>query len=59
MGRSFRETHLGDRMRKISAKMKWIVMKDLLITGGVQAKAERPLVGDVIEIWVPDGGWTR
>lgn len=47
-------------VRKISAKLCWAVMKDLLfIAGGLQAKAERSLVGDVLEIWVPERGWTR
>lgn len=34
-------------------------MKDFLITGGLLAKAERLLAGDVLEIWVSEGGWTR
>ena len=27
--------------------------------GRLQAKAGRPFAGDVIEIWVLDGGWIR
>lgn len=54
MGGMFCETDLGDKRRKASAKMRWA-----LLTGCLQAKAGRPFAGDVIEIWVLDGGWIR
>lgn len=56
MGRNFRETDLGNKIRKTSAKMRWAVRKGLL--GHLRAEAGRSFAGDVIEIWVLDGGST-
>lgn len=54
MGGWFCETDLGDKRRKASAKMRWA-----LLIGCLQAKAGRSFAGDVIQIWVLEGGWIR